>query len=405
MKIVRLTLLCVFCSVIGLQAQVPGTLSYQGILMQSDGITPLADGAHSIVFNFYATSSGGAAVFSRTISVTTTKGLYTCIIGGGTAPNAPFNTTEKNQVSSQQIFIGITVDGGSELSPRAQLTTGPYSLRAESLTNTATPAGGYVAFWGANNSQSADAALFWNGTARQLAITGTPSPSNMDTEAQLWFQRQATGGVKNTNTAEIRVTTFEPGILGRTSMQFWLSGLPQSENTFGTVAEMPVLTLNANDGGGGSNNNGYVGIGITNPSYNLHVNGSICYSGGACASDIRFKKNITTIQNGLNKIVSLTGVSFDWRYNEFNKSFKKTRDIGFIAQDVQKVLPELVTSDNDGYLSVDYEKITAVLTEAMKEQQTQIENLKAANQNLERRLQALEGHASNTKSSLSTQGK
>ncbi len=373
--------------------------------MQNDGITPLPDGVHTIVYNFYTTSSGGSVLFSRTISVNTTKGLYTCIIGGGTAPNAPFIAAEKNQLGSQQIFIGITVDGGSELSPRAQLTTGPYSLRSESLTNTANPAGGYVATWGPNNSLGTDGNIFWNGPSRQLEFTGSPSPTSMDTEAQLWFQRPATGGVKNSNTAEIRVTTFEAGILGRTSMQFWLTGLPQAENTFGTVPEMPVLTLNAYDAAGGSNNNGYVGIGITNPSYNLHVNGSICYSGSVCASDFRFKKNITTIQNSLKKISSLTGVSFDWRYDEFNKSFKKTRDIGFIAQDVQKILPEIVSSDNEGYLSVDYEKITAVLTEAMKEQQSQIEGLKTINKDMERRLQALEARISKNISSTSLQGK
>jgi len=110
---------------------VPGTLSYQGILMQNDGITPIVDGAHSIVFNFYTVSSGGSVLFSRTISVTTARGLYTCIIGGGSAPNAPFNSTEMNQIGSQQVFIGITVDGGSELAPRAQLTTSPYTFQAQ----------------------------------------------------------------------------------------------------------------------------------------------------------------------------------------------------------------------------------------------------------------------------------
>ena len=113
-------------------AQVPGTLSYQGILMQNDGITPIADGAHSIVYNFYTVSTAGLALFSRTIAVTTAKGLYTSIIGGGIAPNAPFTTTEMGQLGSQQIFIGITVDGGSELTPRAQLTTAAYAYQAQS---------------------------------------------------------------------------------------------------------------------------------------------------------------------------------------------------------------------------------------------------------------------------------
>lgn len=110
-----------------LQAQVPGTLSYQGILLQSDG-SAIVDGTHSVVFNFYTTSTGGAATLTRTISVTTSKGLYTCIIGDGTAGNAALPAT----VGTQQLYIGISVDGGAELLPRAQLTTSPYAFQAQS---------------------------------------------------------------------------------------------------------------------------------------------------------------------------------------------------------------------------------------------------------------------------------
>src|SRR5882672_4842661 len=106
-------------------AQVPGTISYQGILLQSDG-SAIADGAHSVVFNFYTTSSGGAATITRTISVTTSKGLYTCIIGDGTAGNLALPST----VGAQQLYVGISVDAGAELLPRAQLTTSPYSFQA-----------------------------------------------------------------------------------------------------------------------------------------------------------------------------------------------------------------------------------------------------------------------------------
>lgn len=113
---------------------IPGTLSYQGILMQSDGITPLADGSHTIVFKFYTVASGGSALagLDRTVSANTTKGLFTCIIGGGTSPNAPFSASDMNLLSSQQIYIGISVDGGTELVPRAQTTPATYALQAQS---------------------------------------------------------------------------------------------------------------------------------------------------------------------------------------------------------------------------------------------------------------------------------
>ncbi len=108
-------------------AQVPGTLSYQGILVQTDG-SAIADGTHSIGFNFYTVPTGGTATLTRTISVTTSKGLYTCIIGDGTAGNLALPAS----VGTQQLYIGIKVDGGAELLPRAQLTTSPYSFQAQS---------------------------------------------------------------------------------------------------------------------------------------------------------------------------------------------------------------------------------------------------------------------------------
>src|SRR6267142_2054419 len=158
--------------------QVPGTLSYQGILMATDGITPIAEGAHTIVFDFDNVGTvDDPALFSRTVTVNTTKGLFTCIIGGGTAPNAPFNAAEISQIASTQTFIGIKLDGSpNELSPRVQLTPGAYSFRAESVTKTANPTGGSVSFWGANNTLSSDAGLFWDNNNHYLGI-GTSTPA------------------------------------------------------------------------------------------------------------------------------------------------------------------------------------------------------------------------------------
>jgi hypothetical protein len=119
-------LLAVILSLFFLEAlgQVPSTLSYQGILMQQDGITPLADGQHSIIFSFYTQASGGTALFTRTVNVTTVKGLFTCIIGDGSANNAALPST----VGASQIYIGLRVDGGTELSPRTRLTAAPYAF-------------------------------------------------------------------------------------------------------------------------------------------------------------------------------------------------------------------------------------------------------------------------------------
>ena len=66
-----------------------------------------------------------------------------------------------------------------------------------------------------------------------------------------------------------------------------------------------------------------------------------------------------------------------WRKDEFkDKNFPENRRVGLIAQEVEKVLPEVVDTDNEGFKSVEYAKMVPLLIEAMKEQQKQIEHLK-----------------------------
>ena len=118
-------------------------------------------------------------------------------------------------------------------------------------------------------------------------------------------------------------------------------------------------------------------------SGNLHVDGDVvAYS--TTISDERLKDNVTTIENPLDKIKALRGVEYDW--NSGNRKGK--HDLGLIAQEVEKVLPNIVheheqpfLNDDDEdetlYKTVDYEKMVAVLIEGMKEQQNQIDSLKS----------------------------
>ncbi len=119
---------------------------------------------------------------------------------------------------------------------------------------------------------------------------------------------------------------------------------------------------------------GNVGIGTDIPSQKLHVVGSICYTGGiAGCSDIRYKKDFAPITSSLRSILSLNGFYYSWKQNEFPQmEFSDKRQIGFSAQEIEKLFPELVMTDNNGYKSVDYGRLTPVLVEAMKEQQQQI---------------------------------
>ena len=106
------------------------------------------------------------------------------------------------------------------------------------------------------------------------------------------------------------------------------------------------------------------------------VNGNLLVTGDVTAyhsSDKRLKDNISPIPWAIDKVKALGGYSFDWN----NKSEHEGHDIGVIAQEVEEVLPELVVTREDGYKAVSYEKIVALLIEAIKDQQLQIDALKS----------------------------
>jgi len=103
------------------------------------------------------------------------------------------------------------------------------------------------------------------------------------------------------------------------------------------------------------------------------------------------KENIQTLRNSLDKILQLRGVSFTWK----TEPELGTR-IGMIAQEVEKVLPELVFVNNvDGYKGINYAEMSAVLVEAIKEQQKIIESQKDELKSLKERLSALEAMMGN----------
>jgi len=95
------------------------------------------------------------------------------------------------------------------------------------------------------------------------------------------------------------------------------------------------------------------------------------------SSDARLKTNIEVIDNALEKISQINGVKFDW--NETAREMypdRTERDVGIIAQEIEKVLPEVVTHRDNGYMAVRYEKIIALLIEGVKELKQEIEELK-----------------------------
>jgi hypothetical protein len=117
---------------------------------------------------------------------------------------------------------------------------------------------------------------------------------------------------------------------------------------------------------------GNVGIATDNPTEKLHVIGNILASGNITAfSDIKLKDNIEVIPNALDKLVQIRGVTFD-RIDE-----EVPRQSGVIAQEVEKVLPEVVITNKDGIKSVAYGNLVGLLIESIKELKVEVNELKA----------------------------
>ena len=95
---------------------------------------------------------------------------------------------------------------------------------------------------------------------------------------------------------------------------------------------------------------GMVGIGTTSPDYPLHVDGAICGTSYCEPSDARLKTRVQTMEDGLATLLSLRPVRFDWRKDGgTQRASKSGRQIGFIAQEVDEVVPEIVNQGADGY--------------------------------------------------------
>jgi hypothetical protein len=152
-----------------------------------------------------------------------------------------------------------------------------------------------------------------------------------------------------------------------------ISGLSDGE-TYVSAKDGSAATIR----GGGNNSSNQItvpdGTTITATTSDFRVTGNVT----AYASDERLKTNIQTIKNPIEKIKKIRGVEFDWLDDIENFNPKHKHETGVIAQEIEEVIPDAVSPApfNEEYKTVDKEKIVALLIEAIKEQQEQIEELK-----------------------------
>jgi len=221
---------------------------------------------------------------------------------------------------------------------------------------------------------------------------GTTSPSTMlhlksSTSTKPKITIEDTNADDNMGALQFIKDSASPGT-GDKLMQIWAYGdnnaaeqilyseiatLPTSVTDGSEEGSMRFRVMNAGSFGETMRIRGNkVGIGTTNPSVALEVNGDISgsvirASGDVIAfnsSDERFKDNIQPISEPLWKLNQIGGYTFNWNDKQ---DVYEGHDVGVIAQEVHKVLPEVVGEKSDGYLGVKYEKIVPLLIESVKE--------------------------------------
>jgi trimeric autotransporter adhesin len=333
-------------------------------------------------------------------------------------PNTVTNTTVNPWIERMRITDAGNVGIGTT-SPAYKLdvagdvnVTGNFKVNGVNLATGGTPSGsnGQVQF---NNSGSfgSSSNLFWDSTNSKLGI-GTSSPSaNVQIYKSISAVNSGIGQANNMfrvgwgENNDLVIDKFNHGTGGPNG---WLGSFIATNAYYDSASDSFKRAGNEGAGQGtavigfltDSGNNtqgsrlafytgegtdptermrivgtsGNVGIGTTSPSYKLDVqggdinaSGSVRAAGVALTSDQRFKKDIKTLNFSLEKILSIRGVEYNWRQNEFpERHFNDRHQIGVIAQEVEKVYPEVVDTNQDGFKSVNYPALVAPMIEAVK---------------------------------------
>ena len=300
------------------------------------------------------------------------------ITGSLAIPSVSVGTTETNI---------LVADGSGNIRFRSNLSLqGTTGAQGTNGSNGAQGTAGTNGTQGTNGSNGAQ------GTAGTNGAQGTTGSQGIQ-------GRQGTSGTNGTQgtsgTNGTQGTTGATGPSGRISPSAITQGSYGSISISGTTGGYaginfsdPYITLMINTGASG--------FYVNNNTWRVYWDGSgnQLNTGNVTAysSDKRLKNNIKNIPNALNKILKINGVNYDWDLVECNKwDFNpKPSDIGVIAQEIQEVCPEAVafapfdrdplkgdgSKSGKDYLTVHYEKLVPLLIEGIKEQQSQIEELK-----------------------------
>jgi hypothetical protein len=268
--------------------------------------------------------------------ITNTAGIWSTNIltGNGT------------QNTNSQVGKGAII-GSLEISTTGNLQTGPRSILSGVIGRTLKSGSGNV------NSMisgiSTNIGVNGTGNVAELASLRASAPQNFPTN------NGYTGTITNCYGLLIENFVYPAGldVSGRITNRYGIFQAGVGERNFFA---------------------GNVGIGTNNPSQMLHVAGNVLVNGTFTTSDQRYKKEIESIKSPLDLISQIGGKTYYFKTEEFKeKNFESNKQYGFIAQEIEKIIPEIVFTDSEGYKSVNYTSVVPVLVEAIKELNTKVE--------------------------------
>ncbi len=334
-------------------------------------------GEYSVAIGYNNKASGysSTAMGANTVA----SGVGSTAMGG--------NTVASGIVSTVMGSFSVASGTYSSAMGYSTIASGNYSTSMGEYTKARSAFETVIGRW--NTDYTPASTSGWNVADRLFVIGNGTGPAAASSDAMTVLKNGNTGFGTSAPGTRLHVVSGASGYVGGNFPGFTLEG---NSNTYINIlspnsSETAVLFGKASDAAAGGivyNNAGNLN------SLDFRTNGNVTrmliYGNGNAwlqgtltqASDARLKKDISRLQNPLKKIIQLNGYTYHWK-NENNDNKLQT---GVLAQEVQKLFPELVSENKEGILAVNYSGLIPVMIESIKEQQKQIDELKKLMQHL-----------------------
>jgi hypothetical protein len=370
-------------------------------LTNNAGSYNVADGYQALDANISGmenTASGSGALFGNQGNYNTAHGfdaLYNNTAGFGNT-SIGMESLGSNTTGNFNTAVGYLADSGSSNLTNA---TAIGAFAQVSASNSLVL--GSINGVGASNANT-NVGIGTTAPIVQLQVQGN---DNTGTGVQSLINNTSASG----NSFAVVATTSSAGVTNELVADGIGTGpLGIPSGYFGTFTNQPIGFITGNAVRMFIDTTGRVGIGTRSPDNTLSVNGSADKSGGGSwgtFSDGRLKNLNGSFTSGLSEILKLHPIRY--RYKEENAMGIHDRDehVGFVAQDVQKVIPEAVTENSRGYLLVNNDPILWAMLNAIQEQQQQIQEQRQQLRTQQRQIASLNGKLGVLEAALQTTGR